>query len=51
MSDKMISIFCGAFVKTTRFMEYCGRGLEGGYVILRALIKDLVHKKQEGYSI
>lgn len=42
--------FRAVFVKTARFMEYCGRrGLEGGYV--RALIKYLIPKNKKGKAI
>lgn len=51
MSDKKIYIFWGVFVTTARFMEYCRRGLEGGYVILRALIKNVVCKNKKGKAI
>lgn len=49
MSDKKTSIFWGVFVKTARFMWYCWRGLEGGYV--RALIKNVVHKNKNGKAV
>lgn len=47
MSGKKIYIFCGVFMKTAKFIEYCRRGLEG----VRALIKNLAHKNKKAKAV
>lgn len=48
-SDREIYISGGVFVRNARFIACCRRGLKGGYVILRALVKknECVKTRQE----